>query len=174
MQLEGKASLRWHQPYLTDELTPSDLPTWQQFPQVMTPLFAEAEREAKAKAKWEGLSLKNNIVQGLSAYTREIQDAYVKMGNNRPSIHSAWSKYKPGLNNVSSTHLITMTETACKDDPIWTGNLQGGINAATKVLHQLVTDTATAKIGGIGSNTGGQSGGGQRRSAKVAGVQSGT
>ena len=62
MQLEGKALLRWHQAHLTDELSPSELPTWQQFLQVMTPMFAEADREAKAEAKWESLSLKKPTV----------------------------------------------------------------------------------------------------------------
>ncbi|BDA42051.1 hypothetical protein COCOBI_02-8520 [Coccomyxa sp. Obi] len=174
MQLEGKASLRWHQAHLYDELTPCDLPTWQQFLHVMTPMFAEADREAKAEAKWDSLSLKKQTVQGLSAYAREVQDAYVEMGNKRPSLHSAWTKYKQGLGSTSLTHLITMTETTCKDDPVWTGNLQDRITEATKVLHQLVTDTAIAKTGGVGSSTGGQTGGGQKRSAKEVGVQSST
>ncbi|CAL8464849.1 g4384 [Coccomyxa elongata] len=67
-----------------------------------------------------------------------------------------------------------MTETACKDsDPAWTGPLPGRITAATNLLHRLVTDTAIAKSG-LGGGTSGQSGGGHKRSAKEAGVQSGT
>ncbi|CAL8466693.1 g6229 [Coccomyxa elongata] len=142
-------------------------------------MFAEADREAKAEAKWESVSLKKPTVQDLSTYAREVQDAYVEMGVKRPSIHNAWTKYKQGLGNETLTHLIrcvmiTMTETACKDlDPAWTGPLPGRIAAATKLLHRLVTDTAIAKSG-LGSGTSGQSGGGHKRSAKEAGVQFGT
>ena len=172
MQLERKALLRWH--HLTDELSPSELPIWQQFLQVMTPMFAEADREAKAEAKWESLSLKKPTVQGLSAYAREVQDAYVEMGVKRPSIHNAWTKYKHGLGNEALTYLITMTETACKDsDPAWTGPLPGRIATATKLFHRLVTDTAIAKTG-IGGGASGQYGSGHKRSAKEAGVHSGT
>ncbi|CAL8465841.1 g5377 [Coccomyxa elongata] len=173
MQLVGKALLRWHQAHRTDELTPSVLPTWQQFLQVMTPMFAEADRDAKAEAKWESLSLKKPTVQGMSAYAREVEDAYVEMGVKRPSTHNAWMKYKQGLGN-ETLHLITMTETACKDtDPAWTGPLPGRIAAATKLLHRLVTDTTVAKSG-LGGGAGGPSGGGHKRSAKEAGVQSST
>ncbi|CAL8469021.1 g8562 [Coccomyxa elongata] len=137
-------------------------------------MFAEADREANAEAKWESLSLRKPTVQGLSAYAREVQDAYVEMGVKRPSTHNAWTKYKQGLRNETLTHLITMTETACKDsDPAWTGPLPGRITAATNLLHRLVTDTAIAKSG-LGGGTSGQSGGGHKRFAKEAGVQSGT
>ncbi len=65
----------------------------------------------------------------------------------RPSTHNAWTKYKQGLGNETLTHLITMTETACKDsDPAWTGPLPGRITAATNLLHRLVTDTAIASL----------------------------
>lgn len=45
------------------------------------------------------------------------------------------------------------------------------LNAAMKLLHQLVTDTTIVKTG-IGNGAGGQSRGGQKRFMKEAGLQS--
>ena len=145
MRLEEKAAQRWQQ-VCDNELQPGENPGWQQFLDWMTPMFARADKEAKAVAAWEDLALKSRTVRGLSTYGREVLETYTEMGKKKPNSENAWSKFKQGL-PASYSNMVTMAETVHKDDEVWKGNLAGRIGAATTMLHAMLNDTVTPKKG---------------------------
>ena len=168
-QLTDKAAQRWRQ-IREEELKDVPHPTWQQFQEHMSPMFAQADREAKAVAKWEaGLALKTMTVLGVSAYARELQDTVRDMGIKKPSMSTAWSAYKKGLPGAWNT-VISMAEASNKaTNDNWTRTLASMIAEATGLLHTLINDSAPSSVGagvqgaGQAGQSGGQGGGGKKR-----------
>lgn len=164
-QLTDKAAQRWRQ-VREDELKDVPHPTWQQFHDHMSPMFAQADREAKAVAKWEaGLALRTKTVPGASAYAREVQDTVRDMGGKKPSTASAWSVYKKGLPPAWASIVSTAEALDKNSNENWTQNLATMIGEATKLLHTVINDSAPspADVGGTGVGKGGQGGGNKKR-----------